>query len=726
MTPTVENRNASSAAAWSPIRESSAGLLLLKIVLLICFGVVALRLIHIQVIEASKYQEIAKRQYESRVVLMAERGNIYDRNGKILVSNSLCVSFGADPLIVGSSAPQVADRFARAFGQSKSTYLSKLSDPKHRFVWLERRAKPEDARLVNAADLDGVIQLSEPKRIYHYETVAGQLLGFTDVDNKGLSGVEFQFDERLRGTDGYTIMQRDGLGRRRPSVDYPRVDPVNGNNIVLTIDLEYQSIAESELRKGIERNKAESGLVVMLEPATGALLAMANYPGMDPNNIIRTDATLFRNRVITDMFEPGSVFKVVAASAAIEKSLVRLDQRFFAENGTYYVKYANDHTPPRKISDTHPYGFLTFQEAIEHSSNIVLAKVSNLIGAELLYTTARNYGFGIATGIELPGEVNGELKKPNRWSGATLNSMAIGYEVGVTPIQLAAAYAAVANSGVLMKPYILKRELNAHNEVVSETHPQQIRRVISRPTAQLLTRIFEGVVERGTGATARHDHVSVAGKTGTSRKFADGKYEVGNYTASFVGYFPAEDPKVLCLVMLDHPKEGGYTGGLASAPIFRAIAEKIIASSTWTRRMEPTVIAERQPLAVPDVVGLEIDVASTILSGSGLDVQPFGDGRVVLRQSPIPGTRTLPGSAIKIITSQTESVVPKGFAVVPDVRHMSIRRAMNRLSMDEFVVSVTGSGVVVGQTPVPGQRVKFGARVTLKCEPKSIGLVSLN
>jgi cell division protein FtsI/penicillin-binding protein 2 len=699
-------------------------MLLLKVALLIFFAVVALRLVHIQVIESSRYQDIAKRQYESTVILPAERGNIYDHNGRILASNSIHVSFGADPQIVGSNAADVAERFARVFGESKSSYLDKLADRKHRFVWLERRVKPEIARKVRAEDLEGVIQLNEPKRIYHYETVAGQLLGFTDVDNKGIGGIELQFDAQLRGTDGYVIMQRDGLGRRRPSVDYPRIDPVNGENIVLTIDLEYQSIAESELRRGIERNKAEGGLVVMLEPSTGAILAMANFPCIDPNNIETANATLLKNRAITDMFEPGSVFKIVAASAAIENSLVKLDQRFFAENGTYHVRLAGGKDRP--ITDTHPYGILTFQEAIEYSSNIVVAKVSNLVGAELLYKTARNYGFGIATGAGLPGEVNGELKKPSRWSGATLNSMAIGYEVGVTPIQIAAAYAAVANNGILMKPFIVKQKLSQNNEVITETHPQQIRRVITRSTAQLLTKIFQGVIERGTGASARHDNVSVAGKTGTSRKFIDGKYEIGNYTASFVGYLPAEDPKVLCLVMLDHPREGGYTGGLASAPIFKAIVEKVVASPSWSQKTERGVIAEKQPVVVPDVVGLEVEVATSILSGNGFDVQKFGNGKVVLKQSPSLGTRTPLGTAVRITTNETWASAPKGFTVVPDVRRMSIRRAINRLAIDELDVGIAGSGVVVGQVPAPGQQVKVGTRVLLKCEPKSLGLVALN
>jgi cell division protein FtsI (penicillin-binding protein 3) len=708
----------------APRQLSFARMLLLKIGLLLFFAIVALRLVHIQIIESSRYQEIARKQYEAKMILPAERGNIYDRNGKILVSNSIQPSFGADPLIVGRNAGELATTFSRVLGDPRSFYMDKLDDPARRFVWLKRRVNPEVARRLDISSLEGVIQVSEPRRIYQYEAVGGQLLGFTDVDNRGLSGIELQYEKNLSGVNGYVIMQRDGLGRRRPSVDYPRVEPTNGNSVVLTIDLEYQSIAESELRKGIERNQAESGLVLMLEPTTGAILAMANYPGIDPNNIDGVNPALFKNRVITDMFEPGSVFKIVAASAAIENSLVKLDQPFFAENGAYKIPLPGGKS--RTITDTHPYGMLTFQEAIEHSSNIVMAKVSNKIGDELLYKMARNFGFGIPTGVDLPGEVGGELKRPNLWSGTTLNSMAIGYEVGVTPIQIAAAYAAIANNGILMKPYILKQELNQHNEVIAETTPQQIRRVVSKNTAQLMTRIFQGVVERGTGVSARHDYISVAGKTGTSRKSVDGKYEVGNYTASFVGYLPAEDPKVVCLIMLDHPKAGGYSGGVASAPIFRAIAEKIVVSSTWTQKGEPSVIANQRRVVVPDVTGLEVDVATSMLQGNGFEVQAFGGGRVVLRQSPNPGTRTLPGTAVKVTTSEQDVTAPKGFAVVPDVRGMTIRRAINRLTMNDLDVSIAGSGVVASQYPTAGELVKIGTRVEIRCEAKSVSLVAVN
>ena len=328
------------------------------------------------------------------------------------------------------------------------------------------------------------------------------MLGFTGVDNNGLGGLELELDSLLRGENGRLILQRDGLNRQRQSVDYPRVDPVDGDAVNLTIDAEYQSIAEEELRKGIERNKAESGLVAMMDPATGEILAMANYPGMDPADPSGTDPQVVRNRIVTDMFEPGSVFKIVTASAALEAKTGRPDAEIQRGTGIVY-RPACEREEAHTINDTHKHGMITFQEAMEVSSNIVMAKVSDIIGADALFTMARAYGFGTTTGIELPGEVRGELKHPAQWSGTTLNSMAYGYEVGVTPLQILCAYAAVANHGVLMKPFIVRSIVSPDNTVVAEHRPETIRRVISRNTAAELTQLFRGVVERGTGVGAK-------------------------------------------------------------------------------------------------------------------------------------------------------------------------------------------------------------------------------
>jgi cell division protein FtsI (penicillin-binding protein 3) len=710
----TENTRRAEAAA-GPLPGHPGRFLLLKVLLLGFFLVIVLRLVQIQVIDAGTYKEIARRQYEAKVILPAIRGTIYDRNAKLLVSNTMMLSFGADPKMIGNRADAVATRFARVFESSKSRYLERLMQNDRHFVWLERRVAQSFSRQLRVREFEGTVEMEEPQRLYHYDQVGGQLIGFTDVDNNGLSGIELQLNDQLSGTNGYMIMQRDGLGRKRPSVDYPRVEPVNGRHAVLTIDIEYQAIAEEELRKGVERTKAKSGLAVMLDPSTGEVLAMANFPSVNPNEPSKYDQSALKNRVITDMYEPGSVFKVVTAGAALEHNLVKPEQKFFGENGKYLAPLGKGKT--HQISDMHKFGTLTLQEAMEQSSNIVMAKVSDIVGAELLYTTARDFGFGTRTGVDLPGEVGGLLAKPNQWSGTTLNTMAYGYEVGVTPLQIACAYAAVANKGVLMKPFVISRVLDQNHQVVEETHPQAVRRVISKTTAQTLTRFFEGVVDHGTGTAARVSGLRIAGKTGTSRKMADGHYDQSSHIASFVGFFPADEPKVVCLVMLDSPREGGYTGGYASAPIFRGIAQKIYATSGRFASPPPATIAGKEPAVVPDVTSLKVDAARAMLASDGFEATTQGGGELVLRQSPTAGARQVRGSTVTLVTGGQTSLLPPGYVLVPDVRGLSIRRAMNRLSTLQLDVDIDGSGVVTAQSPVAGGQVKTGTRVELHCQP---------
>lgn len=701
------------------VQETMRRLLWLKIGMSLLFIIVAARLVQIQVIDTGKYKEIARRQYEVKVPLLATRGNIYDRNGKILVSSAMAVSYAADPQVVGANAETVAERFAKVFGEEKrAMYLSRLRKKDSRFVWLERRASQQTITLVRPDQFDGVIQTNEPQRIYHYDHVAGQLLGFTDIDNNGLSGIELQFDRYLKGKDGYVVMQRDGLGRKRPTVDYPRVEPVNGNNIVLTIDLDCQAIAEEELRKGIERNKAESGVVVMLDPRTGEVLAMANYPSINPNRPQRSDPDAARNRAITDTFEPGSLFKIVTVSAAIEYGLVSSAQKFFAENGAYRVRGR-----PHAITDVHKYSMLTLREATELSSNIVMAKVSDIVGARRLYTVARNFGFGAPTGIELLGEASGQLKKPTHWSGTTLNTMAYGYEVSATPLQLAAAYAAIANGGVLMKPYIVKQILSEHNEVLAETLPLTIRRVVSRATADSLRSFLRGVVERGTGMNSKSDIVAIAGKTGTTRKFVDGKYSMQDYKASFVGMFPADDPQIVCLVVLDNPKTQGYYGAHTSAPIVKSIAEKATTSGAMMTPETP-LPDSKDLVATPDVRTMTLAAATSTLAALDLNVTHDGKGTIVLQQTPAPGQKVLRGTSVRLVTAGISTPPVAGYTIVPDVRGLSLRRALNRLHLAQLDVYVEGSGVVVAQAVAAGQQVKVGTRIGIRCHPSRISSVA--
>jgi cell division protein FtsI/penicillin-binding protein 2 len=704
---------------------------IVKLGFLAFFALIVVRLAKIQVIDSNKYKALARKQYERSFILPATRGNIFDRNSNVIVSNTMFLSFAADPKIIGDNQEHVAETFAGIFGKPRSFYLEKLRETDQnqngkRFVWLERRVKPEIAHRIESAKLEGIVIMNEPKRLYHYDELAGALLGYTNIDNKGISGIELQYDNEMKGVDGSVVMQRDGLGRVRPSADYPRREPINGKDIYLTIDVTYQAIADEELKQGVESNNADGGCALVLNPKTGEVLALSIFPFINPNEAGSADIAAARNRVVSDVFEPGSVFKIVTAAAAYENNLVTPEMRFNAEHGKMKVPLGKNKF--RFISDSHEFDNLTFQEAIEMSSNIVLAKVGKLIGGEKLYRQARDFGFGMATGIDLPGEVRGVLKKPSDhdWSGTTLQTMSYGYEIGATPLQLACAYAALANKGVLMKPFVIAKIKGADGRMMSEQKPEAIRRVMSQLTQSELISAFEGVVEHGTGREARMNGVRIAGKTGTSRKYLNGKYAADSYTASFIGFFPVDDPQVVCLVMMDNPKTKGYFGGSTSGPVFRSIAERVI---TTSYKFSRTAVAQEPVISgmvsVPDVRMLQPLLAKKMLSSYGLNSQTFGTGTMVIKQTPEAGKQVEKGEAVSLVLNGESVVASHGMIAVPDVRGMSIRRAMNRLVSDEFEIKVQGSGVVAEQLPAPGESARLGSSIVLFCSPRSSLQVSL-
>ncbi len=700
--------------------NSTGRILIVKITLLCFLVVIVIRLTKIQIIDSWKYQEIAKQQYQEKVPLPANRGSIYDCNGNILVSNTRLVSYAADPKMIGDDAEAVASQFASIFHKPAESYLAKLKTEK-RFVWLERELMPdlERSKLINK--FEGVVELDEPRRLYHYDDFATQTIGFTSIENTGLSGIELQFNEYLQGRDGYVIMQRDGLGRKRPSVDYPRIDPVDGNMITLTLDFQLQSIVQEELKRGVETNNALGGIAVMLDPHTGEVLAMASYPTINPNKLENVDMAATRNRPLTDMFEPGSTFKLVLTSAAVDQKIHTASDKVYAEKGVYKKN-------GRIIRDTEPHCMMTLQEALEASSNIAMAKFSDDVGKEKFFRYARDYGFGMQTGIELPGEINGKLKKLSLWSPATLNSMAYGYEVGVTPIQLVSAYAALANGGELMKPFVVKKIVDKTGALLYEGKPEKIRRVISEETARQLLPMFEGVVERGTGKNVKLQSVRIAGKTGTASKLNDQGYSKENYLASFIGFFPVENPKIVLLVMIDTPRAGKIFGGLVSGPVFRAIAERII--NTWepqSSNLPENIIAKQNvessqqgnEITVPDVRYLDRTFAQEILASSGMTVDWKGEGNLVINQTPAPGVRIAKSDHLQVILdSNEEQSTQPSIARMPELRGYSIRRAINVLASDGCDIYVNGCGVVVRQSLPSGEKMKPGSRIILWCEPR--------
>lgn len=721
MEETLRNMTPNPAPPTSP--KPDGRVLILKFFFLAFLLIIVGRLVQTHFIDAGKFRSLARKQYEQTFVLPAVRGSIFDRNGHVLVSNTVYVSLAADPKMIGNKGSQIAERFSRSFGKPRSYYLERLrasheSGAKKRFVWLERRVLPERGRKIEKARFDGIVVINEPKRLYHYDELAGPLLGLTDIDNNGIGGLELQYNDLLKGTPGFITMQRDGLGKARPSADYPKKYPVDGYDVVLTIDLSYQAIAEEELQKSVLAYKAEGGLVLMLNPKTGEVLASAIYPSMNPNKISSNDLSASRNRIATDVFEPGSLFKLITSAAAYEHRLIPPDRRYNAEKGKYRVPLGGRSF--RLISDTKEHQTLTFQQAFEVSSNIVMAKASEVIGPEKLYRQARDFGFGIPTGIEIPGEVRGRLKKPHEWSKTTLHSLSFGYEVSATPLQIAAAYAAAANKGVLMKPIIVSEIRSSSGEVVLKNQPQKIRRVVSDETSIALVQAMEGVVERGSGKEVKTQSVRIAGKTGTSRRIVDGKYVPDSYTASFAGFFPVEDPQVLCLVMLDNPKAQGYYGGVTAGAVFRKIAERVVQTSS--RFSLPTSVLtahSNDVLTVPDVRNLQPAIAVRMLETTGFRYELFGSGEIVIRQSPDPGTRLERGDLVRLSLNHGAESSSRAMTTVPDLRGMSIRRAINRLVVDDFDIRVQGSGVVMQQIPEPHSSVSIGSLVTLVCEPRS-------
>ncbi len=704
----------------------------IRILFGLVFVAIVVRLGFVQGVRGFFYQRVALRQYESRVPLHANRGLIYDRNGSLIVSNNYGYSFAADPQLLDASAKkEVAQKFSAVFGKPASYFEDKLNSKSH-FVWLARNVDSDQSASLAQLKVYGLIRLQEQQRLYPYGSVAGQVLGFTNVDGKGASGIELEFDSLLAGRDGYEIMQRDGIGRRMPSVDYPKVDPVPGCSVQLTLDMNIQQIVDEELAAGVQKTKAESGTAVFMDPSTGEVLTIANYPSFNPSDYQKYQLADARDRSITDVFEPGSTFKVVTASAALEEGLEKPGDMIFAENGRYTL-YG------RVIEDFESAGWITFRQAVEISSNIAFSKVGRKIPPDKFYRYARDYGFGVPTGVELPGEVPGDLEKPYKWSKLSLPYMSFGYEVLVTTLQMAQAYAAVANGGTLMKPYVVNRITDPTGNIVFQNEPVAIRRVVTPEVAQTLSGLFVDVVEHGTGTPTKMNDLLIAGKTGTAQQLVDGKYSKTYYHASFAGYFPEPNPVIVGYIMIDSPMNG-YTGGTVAAPIFKKIAERIygilqkrtttlsnsdlrfVSNGTPGIPQPPEVKSKPQQyvdqgnlLSVPDVTFLDVKSASAILRNLGFDVGG-GDSEdlVVKSQKPSGGTMVPKGTLVEL-----SAIDARKISRMPDFKGESVRKATSFLLSAGIPFQVVGSGRIVGQSPRAGEQVSKKTVVIISCENKT-------
>lgn len=538
------------------------------LVLMLGFVVILVRLFALQVLQAAELTAKAERQHRKAVVVEGARGAIYDRRGKVLAINMDVPSVFGVPASL-SDPSGAARNLARVLNLRPDEIERKLKQERH-FVWIARKLDREQGQRLEDLSLDGIGIVLEGRRFYPKGTLLSHVLGFAGMDSQGLEGIERRYDAHLRGEKQMVVLQRDALGRTVFPKGLNDRTPSPGHNLILTIDEVIQYVAEKELEEAVVAHRAKGGTVIVMEPRSGAILAMALYPKFDPNAMQGLSADRWRNRALTDAYEPGSTMKIFVSAAALEEKVMRPDSLIFGENGRMEVANTVIHDHERS-------GWMTFAQMIQKSSNIGAVKTAIALTEPKLYRYLKAFGFGERTEIDLPGEATGLLKEPREWGRRSLASIAIGQEIGVTPLQLITAVSAVANGGWLMRPYVVAEIRDAKNQVVARMEPQVRRQPISAETAQTLTSLLEGVVTHGTGTRAAVPGFRVAGKTGTAQKIdpRTGRYSPTMFVGSFVGFIPAEAPQLAIAVVIDEP-QGEAWGGVVAAPVFRRIAEQVL------------------------------------------------------------------------------------------------------------------------------------------------------
>jgi len=623
---------------------------------------IAARLVQLQVFQHDHYSELAKKQQLREIEPTAKRGDIVDRHGRMLAYSVDAASLAVDPTEVedpAGTAAALCNALADCTAKEKAEFAAKLSrttDSRYRPLRKTRELSPEQTARIAGLNLPGVILVGETSRYYPNLDLGAHVLGFVGDENTGLGGIESSYDTKIRGHKGRILIQRDARHHRLQT----RVEeaPTAGATVELTIDLYLQHIVERELKAGVLEHRAQGGSAIILDPHTGEILALANYPTFNPNVVGSSTPESRRNRAVQDLYEPGSTFKIVTASAAIEEGVMSPTDMIDTRPG--FISF-----PGRKpINDEHHYGVLSFEDVIVKSSNVGAIKVGLRVGAERLGRYVRRYGFGEQATTDFGGESQGIVYKPSELNDSGLASMSMGYQIGVTPIQMAAAASAVANGGLLLEPHVVRATIR--DGIRKEVERREPRRVITPRTAAILTTIMEGVVERGTAKAARMDRYQVAGKTGTAQKIIGGQYSHTDFNASFVGFVPSRRPVFTIIVVIDTPR-GAIYGGAVAAPIFKRIADAALQQAGVAPSINP----------VPPIVVTEDHAA--------------------------PPAPRVPGPELIQVLGQLD-----GRTLMPDVRGLAARDALRVLSKVGLTVRMTGTGVVTSQAPLPGQPIETG------------------
>jgi cell division protein FtsI (penicillin-binding protein 3) len=645
---------AAESKKWLKFRLAS-----ILAIFLILFIALLSRAFQLQVLSGEKLKKLAVRQHITTLPIHSERGMIYDRNGEKLAMSVLADSVCADPTRITNQA-KASRKIAAILNLNSSTVFKRISEPKS-FCWLARKISTEQAVQVEAAGIEGVFLIKEPKRFYPNGPLAAHLIGFSGFDAEGLEGLEKKYDDYLKGTPEKLTWARDAKGKKLFLHVERNLSPKDESaNLVLTIDSRIQYLVETHLKEAVLDKGAKGGIAIVMDPKTGEILAMANEKGFNPNNIKGLTSDIWRNRAIADSFDPGSTFKPFLVAGALEEKVVKESDRFYCENGHYTVANRVIREANRKR-----HGYLSVRDILKYSSNIGSAKIAEKLGREKYYSYIKNFGFGSRTGIDLSGEAAGVLRPAKSWTRVDTAAIAFGQGISVTAIQLIGAMSAIANNGVLMKPFIVRGLTDRNNNPVKMYAPETVRRVVSPETARRMTAMLTQVVGAadGTGKNAHIINVEVAGKTGTAQKFdfARGVYSSERVRTSFIGFFPSDNPQVVILVILDEPQRDKW-GGVAAAPVFKNIGEQIL--NCFKTNIRETPVFEPQKTnnlqlaaadksivedvlkaeddldddsLMPDFTGLTIREALKISKSRSIELQISGNGWAV-RQSPEHGS----------------------------------------------------------------------------------------
>ena len=526
------------------------------------FFLMAGKAVYYQVFLKEWLADKAMSQYEKVDVVSGKRGNIYDAGNRKMAVSIDVVSVGMHPKQIRDVRATIKS-LTEILHIDRRELINNLYSTKP-FVWIKRQITPKESKMLADLNLPGIVLKPEFSRFYPNKFLGAQVVGFCGLDGRGIEGVEYYYNTHLQGSEDRVKVLKDALGRRFES-EKTTVTDSDGNNLILTVDGAIQYITEKALEKAVTGFSAKSGMAIVMNPRTGGILALAHYPSYNPNAFREYSKGDLRNRALTDPFEPGSTMKIFSVAAAIESGICKPTTVFNCENGAYNVGGSVVH-------DTHSYGMLTVQEIIKYSSNIGAIKVGQAVGAEILYKNLRKFGFGEKTGIDCAGETTGVLAPYTKWRKIDAGTIAFGQGISVSAIQLITATSAIANGGILMKPYLVQAVTDANGQVIKKIEPTPVRRAISTETARTVRQMMKEVITTGgTGVNAALDGYTVCGKTGTAQKIVNGAYARGKYVSSFIGFVPADYPEAVILVVVDEPQKR-YYGGTVAAPAFKNIA----------------------------------------------------------------------------------------------------------------------------------------------------------